>query len=134
MSSFGTIIKRPNRTFTAIPDNGTVNGKRNRAGSKTFETKREAKQYLEKLHAERIYGSGVLPNKITVRECLLKWIEGKAAIEKRKQTTIVGYMRVIDKYLIPAFGDKKLQDLKATEIQQYFIEKASTLSGKTLHL
>jgi site-specific recombinase XerC len=60
-------------------------------------------------------------------------LAGKATVDKLKKTTISGYKRIIDKYLIPEFGSNRLQDLKAAQIQRYFIEKSEKLSGKTLH-
>jgi hypothetical protein len=70
--AYGTITARKNGRFTAIPDRGTIDGKRNRRGSKTFNSRREAKQYLARIQTELLYGTAVSPNKITVGEQLLQ--------------------------------------------------------------
>ncbi len=66
--SLGTINKRKNGRYTAIPDNGVVNGNRNRIGSKTFDTKAEAKNYLCMVQQNRRHGNYETLNTITVAE------------------------------------------------------------------
>jgi len=122
--AYGTIQARKNGRYTAIPDRGTIDGKRNRNGSKKFNSRREAKQFLARIQTEQLYGIAVNPSKITVGEQLLQWLNAKAAVDKLKKTTISGYKRIIDKYLLPEFGSIKLQELKAAQIQRYFVEKS----------
>ncbi|MFW5795381.1 MAG: tyrosine-type recombinase/integrase, partial [Bacillota bacterium] len=103
-------------------DPGT--GKRRRI-TKTFNTKRESKNWIAEKTHERDTGFGINFNKLSIKEYLKKWLQeyGK---QNLSPTTYDGYEMIVNKHLIPALGALNLEELKPLHIVQYQNKKLRT--------
>ena len=107
-------------------------GKRQRI-YKTFKTKKEAEKAMQETMAKINNHSFVKDSKITVKAFLLEWLEVYIK-PHMSPTTTDSYVTQVEKYIIPALGNKKLQDLKTVDIQKFYnqLKEKSPLSGKPL--
>lgn len=89
-------------------------GQRSRRNhTKTFATLKEAKRYLSKKVTEKDDGTFIEPSRETLSKYLTRWLEGK----KIRERTRSDYKGVIERYIIPALGNRKLSELNAVEIE-----------------
>lgn len=69
----------------------------------------------------------------TVEELLARWIEHLEARGRRK-STIDGYRQKIDRDIVPALGAKKLDKLRAADLDRWYTDRlADGLSRTTVH-
>ena len=110
-----------------------VTGKRERKYHMTKGTKREAEKLKVKMLSEIHEGTFIGESKKTVEQYLGEWLD--AYIRPTKSpTTTKRYVEQIEKYVIPALGKKRLQDLKSIDIQKFYnaLAEKSPLSNKPL--
>jgi integrase len=106
------------------------NGKRTKS-TKTFKTKKEAKETLVKFEAAKINGNLVKPSSLLMEEYFNYWLDVKSI--KCEQTTLYGYKNIVNKHLIPYFGKFKLQQVTTTHMNKYFkIKLQEGLSKNTV--
>ena len=108
------------------------NGKRIRPYKKA-PTEEEAEVLLIKMKAEYLDNEFILPSEMKVKKYLEEWFS--AYIEnQRSESTVLDYRDILDRYLIPTWGEAKLQSLNALNIQKTFNSwsKKSPVSGNPL--
>jgi integrase len=113
------IRKTESGSYEAFIDMGRDPGTGKRIQrTKTFTTKREAKNWTAEKTQERDTGLGINFNKLTIRNYLKKWLQeyGKPNLSP---TTYDGYEMIVRKHLIPALGALNLEELKPLHIVQY---------------
>ena len=87
-------------------------------GKQRWITANSEQEYAEKL--SKIFGTPALPKeKHNFRDYALNWFDlySKPNIEKVTQVT---YKRQLDRYLIPAFGAKAIEDITTNDVQALF--------------
>jgi len=111
-----------------------ANGKRH---TKTFRgTKAEARKELRALTSAVDTGEHVDPSKITVGQWIDQWIAvGAPGRKKQKvgQRTLERYEELLRVHVKPKLGDKILQKLKATEIDELYGELEQRLAPMTVN-
>ncbi|MCG2639652.1 MULTISPECIES: tyrosine-type recombinase/integrase [Bradyrhizobium] len=111
-----------------------ANGKRH---TKTFHgTKVEARKELRSLTSKVDTGEHVDPNKITVSQWIDQWIAAGAPGRKKQkvgQRTLERYEELLRVHVKPKLGDKILQKLKATEIDDLYGELEQKLAPMTVN-
>lgn len=94
-------------------------------------TKREAQRALAALITEVVSGSyaaaapastpaSATSDGMTVTELLDRWLTRSR--DNLSPSTVIGYERVIARYLGPRFGQRLLTDLRADELERYYLE------------
>lgn len=118
----GSVRKR-GKTWSYYFDLGKIDGKRQKKEKGGFSTKKEAEAALAKALSEYNYAGSVFePSEITVTDYLHYW-HNIYCKPNLKYNTQVGYLRVINNHLIPAFGSYKLKSLSAGIIQDFINTK-----------
>ncbi|MBI9013180.1 MAG: site-specific integrase [Clostridiales bacterium] len=124
----GSIIKR-GKTYSFVVDIGVrPDGKRNQKWHSGYPTKKEAKKAQLEILNKLMYGTYINPENTTVSEYLLSWLEDYVK-QNLKETTYTGYKNYVEKHIIVALGNIKLQKLKALQIQSFYTELLKT--GRT---
>jgi integrase len=95
-------------------------------------TRKQAETHLTELLRAANRGEFVETSKITVGQWLKEWLEKAVKPPAKRINTYRTYQRIITKKLIPALGAIRLQELKATDLKQYYTSQAETLSSTTL--
>ncbi len=111
-----------------------VTGQRNRI-YKTVKggTKKQAEKIMIQMINELHEGTFIAETTQTYGQFLEEWLD--TYIKPMKSpTTTARYVEQVEKYIIPALGKKKLQDLKAMDIQKFYnsLAEKSPLSNKPL--
>lgn len=94
-------------------------GKRRNLCRTVHGTKKDAQTLLTKLLRDRDTGEIVEPSKLTVGAFLDRWIKD-AATGRVRARTLDDYQAIIRRYLKPAFGGRRLDQLTALEIQSFY--------------
>jgi len=107
-----------------------ASGKRKQI-TKTFNTKRDAKDWVAKKRQEKTMGIGTSLTKISVEDYFERWLEDYA-LPKLSPTTYSGYEMIVTKHIIPALGALRLDEVKPLHIQSYQNKKMreGRLDGK----
>jgi integrase len=129
--------KRRNHGDGAVDQRGPdVWRLRYRTGGKRFTrtvkgTRREAQQELRRLLRTADTGAHVPPGKITLKEWIEQWLAMGAPGRRRQEVgkrSLQRYREVLQFHVIPALGNRGLQQLRASEIDAFY----SALQGKGL--
>jgi integrase len=99
----------------------------------TIKGEKEAKRYLrQKLH-EIDMGTFVKPSKMTVSEYLDQWLQ-TAAKPRLRERTFADYEDLVRRYIKPAFGKKKLSNVRALDVQTLYgnMQTELWLSARTV--
>ena len=95
-------------------------------------TQKQADKAMRELQAEFNNGTYVENNDITVAEYFNDWL-ATYIVPHKSPTTAHTYDYNVRNYILPKFGNLKLQDLNTIEIQKWFNSlKVSPLSGRKL--
>ncbi len=115
----GTIATKGNRYYPVI-DLGKhpETGKRRRKWHEGYDRKRDAQQALNDILSQKQSGDYVAPHRTTLSEFLTKWLETRS--ESVAETTHANYRHQIESYVIPHLGSRKLQDLSALELSDFY--------------
>ena len=97
-----------------IPSDGT--GRRRQRTETVKGTRRDAERVLRERLTATENGGYIPKDKETVGQFLQRWMETYAATNTTLRTQ-QGYWGNINRYIVPAFGSIKLQDLTARHIQ-----------------
>jgi integrase len=116
----GQIIRRGDniwlvRIFTGRDEKG----KRQYLNKTIHGVKKDAEKYLTATLRDRDLGVFIEPCKLSVREYLNKWLE-TAAKPRLRERTFSDYKEKLDRYVIPAIGEKKLADVRPLDIQSLY--------------
>lgn len=93
-----------------------------RQKSRTFDTKREAEQWLASLNHEIGQGGYVEPADMPFRHFAADFLNDYAA-NNVKPTTYDRYEYSIEKHFNPSFGDTSLGDITPLTLQRFYTEK-----------
>ena len=122
----GSINQRYKGTWSIILDLGnkidpkTGKLKRNQKWFTVKGTKKEAQAKLAELQHQYNSGRLVEPSKVTLGELMDEWVEAAIKPPRRRLRTYNEYRRIIDKDLIPTLGVIPVQQLRSTDIQNYY--------------
>lgn len=83
------------------------------------DTEEEAEALLIQMKADYLNDEFILPSELNVGRFLEEWYESYI-VNQRSESTILDYRDIMDRYLIPFWGQKKLQALGTLEIQKIF--------------
>jgi integrase len=133
-------IRQRGQKWTAFYDSPAA-GKRNQR-SKNFDTREEAEIFLIQRELERRSGSGLVdgvnPQGMTVAEYMRFWLDSRKQLAV---TTREGYVRNIERHIIPVLGHIRMELLSPLDIQMFLTKKMKNgrldgrrggLSGKTV--
>lgn len=98
-----------------------ITGKKIQKYKSGFRTHKAASDELVKKLSEIQNGDYVDPTKITLGEYLIDWLERRKS--NLAPTTFEGYYIIIHRHIIPTLGNKSLQKLKATDIEDFYNSK-----------
>ena len=108
----------------------------NRKPTRYYETVRgrkgDAQRRLTELLASLDKGIPTPAGKLTVAEHLQNWLNGYVSVNCSPRT-LDGYKAIIEKYLIPEFGQLLLKQLTPQIIQSYYGQACNSLSTRTVH-
>ena len=90
-------------------------------------TKKDAELALLEMHHQKHTG-GLRPrSKVTVRDLIAEWLEHKKRDVSAR--TLDGYAYVLDRYVLPTLGHRKLADLEVRDIDKLY---GAMLSGELM--
>jgi integrase len=102
------------------------------SGSKT-----EAYKMLRQLLHSGDTGTHVAPDKLTVHDWIEHWIAiGCPGNKQRRQVgqrSIERYAELLRIHILPALGDRSLQDLQASDLDAVYTELANKVAPRTAH-
>lgn len=129
----GQIIKRGVDTWVLrIYLGEDANGKRRYINKTVRGTKRDAQKWLNSALRDQDLGVFVEPAAITLNEYLDKWLE-VAARPRVSRRTADGYAGLLERYIRPAIGRKRLDSLQPLDIQKVYGEmQARDLSARVV--
>lgn len=138
MSVTGHIRKRVNKnstTYQVIVESGSANadGSRNRIFKTIKGTKKDAEKLLREMITEVENQSYVKNNNITLDVFIKDWLDLYIK-DNVSPTTMEQYVNQVNNYIIPKFGNKRLQDIKNIDIQRWIneLKEKSPRSDKPL--
>ncbi len=109
-----------------------VNGRR---FTKTVHgTKSGAQKELRRLLHSGDLGTHIAPNRITLTQWAEQWISSGAPGRRQRrvgQRTIERYNQLLRCHVLPRLGDRRLQQLHATEIDVLYLDLGATLKPAT---
>lgn len=118
----GSIRQRGER-YQAIYSYSDTGGQRRRR-SKFFDTKTEARKWLNSRLAEVDQGRVADPRALTVGEYLHDWLRS-LGLQQLEAATLSWYRSAVERHIIPVLGSVKLSKLSATRIEAFLAEKAA---------
>ncbi len=129
----GQIIKRgENVHLIRIYLGRGEGGKRSYLNQTVHGTKKDAQRELTKLLRERDLGTLAQPSRTSLDDYLESWL-GSVAKTRVRERTHRDYVWLLKKYIRPALGERRLDQLKALELQKLYGElSAQGLSPRTV--
>lgn len=119
LMSDGSITKRKDGRYELrISEGKDISGKLIR---KSFygHSKKEVKQKYDE-YKEKQLTNQLIAKDITFKEWAYKWLASYKKDKVREYTYINTYLRPVEKYLVPFFGNTNLKNIKQIHIQQFF--------------
>lgn len=110
----GSVVKRGNYYMAQIRIRGVTHAKHG------FPSRTAAEQWLNRTKRENEDGTLARPSNMTVGQWLREWLDLGGGDRPWKPNTRYGYERIVELYLLPAFGRTRLQSLSSVEIQAQF--------------
>lgn len=86
---------------------------------KTFTSRKEADLALSRHNVTMEDGTAVAPRVMTLKEWLEYWLNNMYA-QRSAETSVYAYRNMIDRHIVPALGNLKLQRLKPMHVQKYY--------------
>ena len=116
----GQLIERGERTWLVRVYTGRDENGRRKYHNKTIHgAKKDAQRYLNKVLRQHDTGEFVEPSRQTVREYLKRWLDA-AAKPRLRSTTYTNHEYRINKYIVPALGDRRLSQLSPLDVQAFY--------------
>lgn len=112
--------KGRNRWLVRIESSDPVTGKRRRVTVGTYSTKKLAELAEANAITERERGTLLAPDRTTVGELLRDWLQLKKS--EITSQSFQDYSHVVEKHLVPALGDVRVQRLTAARVQAQYSE------------
>jgi hypothetical protein len=101
-----------------------------------FGTKADARNELRRLIRTGDTGEHVAPDKVTLGEWIDRWLAVGAPGRSQKKAgrlTVERYSQLLLCHVAPALGDRRLQELTATAIDELYVDLAAKLKPRTAH-
>lgn len=98
-----------------------VTGKRRYLNNTIHGKKKDAIAFVSKTLTQISTGTFVEPSALTIDEYLDKWLEA-AARPRLSERTFADYSEVLNRYVRPKLGNKRLSQLQPLEIQELYSE------------
>jgi integrase len=129
----GQITKRNNNTWLVRIFLGRDAKNKRKYFNKTIHgTKKDAQKYLTAKLREKDLGVFVEPASMPLNEFLDKWLDEIAVLKLREQT-LIGYKWLLNRYIRPKLGSKRLSDIQSYEVQKIYNDmKKAKYSPKTI--
>jgi len=130
----GQIIQRGERTWLVRVFLGrdSKTGKRKYANKTIHGNRKDAQRYLNGALREIDLGTFVEPSAMSLSEYVDKWLES-AARPRVSQRTADGYEALLRRYILEPLGSKRLDNLKALDIQKAYADiQARGLSARVV--
>lgn len=130
----GQIIKRGERTFVVriFMGRDAATGKRRYFNHTIRGTKKDARTYLTAKLREMDLGTFVKPAAITVDVYIKKWLEA-AARPRLRDNTFQEYEGLLQRYVSPVLGEKRLSDVRPLDVQALYTSLSErSLSPRTV--
>ena len=135
----GTVYRRDDRKKPWVAHVSWHEGDRRRQSKRSYSTKKEAQATLAETIDSHRRQDFVAPTALRVRDFVETWINALET-QGRKVSTIAGYRQTMKLYVLPRLGSRKLQDLRATDLDDLYAEllrsgdvKGRPLSMSTVH-
>jgi len=96
-----------------------LTGRRRREFQKVKGSRKAAEEALIKALHQRDKGIDLLPNRMTVADCLYRWLSDEAA-RNVQPSTLERYEELVGHHLIPALGTIPLKKLQPAHIQEAY--------------
>lgn len=114
-----------------IPTTDPLTGRRRNVTVGTYPTKREAEHEERSAVIQRDAGSLILPDKVTIAELLIPWIDIKA--NTITSNSLADYRSNFKRHILPAFGTMKVQQVAPARVQaQYAAWKEAGMSASMI--
>src|SRR5680860_482338 len=118
----GQIIERGERKYLVRMYLGRDESGKRKHHSKTVKgSRRDAERYLTQILREKDEGVFVKPSKQTVNQYLDEWLDTSCRPRVRERT-YEDYAKILDRYVRPSLGMRKLAKLTPMEIQRLYNE------------
>jgi len=128
----GNIQKRGKNSYRIRIHLGyDAKGKRHYYTETVHGRKKDAEARLAELLVEYNHDQLVQPDQVTVAQYMDKWLQTYAKLKVR-ETTYARYESLIRVHVKPNFGERRLRDLRAEEIQTLYRELQSRLSNHSI--
>ncbi|HZS03471.1 MAG TPA: tyrosine-type recombinase/integrase [Blastocatellia bacterium] len=131
----GQIIKRGDGRYMVRIFTGrdSVTGKRQYHNKTVRGSKKDAQTYLTAALRRLDLGELIEPSEKLLADYLTEWLE-TAAKPRVSERSLETYSYVINEYVIPDLGKKKIATLKAIDLQKFYGRlRDRGLSSKTIH-
>jgi len=121
----GHVVKRGTSWTTVVDLPPGPDGKRRQKWTSGFATKKLAQRALAQLIVELDSGTHVEPTRRTVEQYLTQdWLPASAA--RVRPSTLRGYRQLLDSYVIPVIGDRRLDELNPLLLTKLYGQMLST--------
>jgi len=128
----GQIIKRGDSWTVRIFLGRDTKGKRKYFNKTIKGNKKDAQKYLTAKLREKDLGVFIEPASIALNEYLDKWLE-EIAKPRLRESTFTSYKAILENYVKPKLGSKRLSDIQAYEVQKLYSDmKKRGLSSRTI--
>ncbi|MNR86726.1 putative prophage phiRv2 integrase [compost metagenome] len=130
----GQIIPRGDRTWLVRVYLGRdpETGKRRYHNHTVHGTKKDAQRYLNGVLREKDMGTFVEPSAVSLNEYLKQWLES-AAKHSVRERTYEGYCKILDRYVRPTLGSRRLSEISPLDIQALYTSlRKLNLSARTI--
>src|SRR5260370_17585541 len=130
----GQIIRRGKKKWLVRVWTGSeAGGKRTYFNKTIHSTKKDAQKWLTAALRDQDLGLFVEPASTPLEEFLDKWLESVAKHRVRERT-FDGYEWLLEKYVRPTLGKKRLCDIQAVQVQRLYssLSEHKKLSAKTV--
>ena len=123
----GSVTHKNGRWYPYV----SINGKKKWIKGGGGKTKKEAERNLNQAVAEIENGTYCEIKKIRFKDFSKEWAETYAKM-KTKPSTLQSYQDIINKRLVPRFGEYYLHQVSATMMQRFVTERCAEVKGKTV--
>lgn len=102
-------------------------------GWESFKTKKQAAERKITIEKELQDGTFLIPDSMTVQELLEKWIPIQSSKHKWSPKTYTQTTAMVQNLIAPYIGQRKIQDLRTFDIEQFYATLSQTPCGQYIH-
>jgi integrase len=126
----GLYWDRTRQRWIAVVTVGYTPGGKRIVRKASGRTKTEAQRKLKEIIRDHEDGLTIAPHNYTVVDAVREWL--RYGLTGRSPATVEKCTILANTHVIPALGARKLRDLSADDVDRWLMEKARTLSTRTL--